>query len=292
MPRRSRTTRRLTVVLATTTLAAMTGCTVTEQMGDRPPDRPSPTFGPAAELAHAARALQRTSFTVKLTVRSDQGTSTLNGTLDAQAKTGTFTATTRGPGDDRTETGWRILNTTLYAKTTINGTPSSVQRPWQRLRNEPTNTQARSLDVVGMAQALTKATAVQRSDPQRFTGILDGTTANSALHLPTSTAMGTADGASAPAATSVAFTADLDDRRRLAGCRATITPSTGGSITATVSFTDFGTRVTVQPPPPGRITGTTVVLNRAGLLGECGHGAVESASAVRPTSPRWVSHCR
>jgi hypothetical protein len=241
----------LTLVL-TAAVIAVTGCTTYDDRSDRPAPRPGATFGPAAELADAARHLRQTSFAVTLSVGLEQGTSTLAGRMDARRRLGTFTATTSGRSADRTVTQWRMAGPILYASTTTNGAAADPQRPWRRIRSE-----GASLDVAAMAQALTKAIAVQRSGPQRFTGILDGTSANIAFGLPApAPAGGSTTGA--PAATSVAFTATVDERGRLAGYRATITPIAGASRPSSVSISDYGTTVSVQPPPPGRVTGITI----------------------------------
>lgn len=257
MLRHLRATHLALVVAATAVAAA--GCTAHDRPDDRPAARANATYGPAAELADAARHLRQTSFAVTLSVGTEQGTSTLTGTVDARKHIGTFTTGVSGRDADRTITQWRILGSTLYTRTTTDGIAADPLRPWRRIRSEPTDGLAAAFDVAAMAQALTKASAVQRSGPQRFTGILDGASANTAFGLPApAPAAAGRSAASAPAATSVAFTATLDDRGRLAGYRATFTPIAGASRPAAVSFSGFGTTVSVQPPPPGRINSTTI----------------------------------
>ncbi|RSM68166.1 hypothetical protein DMB66_13930 [Actinoplanes sp. ATCC 53533] len=244
------------ILAATAATAVLTGCTA-DDSGSQRPATPAVSAVPSVQLADAARHLQQTSFAMKLTIGLSQGTGTLTGKVDPVKKAGAFTSTTSGRGDDRTITEWRMIGTTLYAKSTTNGVATNAKRPWRRLKSEPTDGLAKSFDAASMAQALTKATAVQRTDGTHFTGTLDGATASSAfgLRAPTTSAQ---IGASTPAPTSVAFTADIDDRHRLIGYRATLTSSTGDSRNASIVFSDFGTTVTVQPPPPGQIVGSTI----------------------------------
>jgi len=245
------------ILAATAATAVLTGCTADDGTSPRPATPAVSAAAPSAQLADAARQLKQTSFAMKLTIGLSQGAGTLTGTLDPVKKAGAFTATTSGRGDDRTITEWRMIGTTLYAKSTTNGVATNAKRPWRRLKSEPTDGLATSFDAASMAQALTKATGVQRTDGTHFTGTLDGATASSAFGLRAPTTSGQI-GASTPAPTSVAFTADIDDRHHLIGYRATLTSSTGESRNASLTFSDFGTTVTAQPPPPGQIAGSTI----------------------------------
>jgi hypothetical protein len=234
--------------------AALTGCTPRDDTGTT--TSPSPAPPASVQLADAARHLARTSFAMKLTIALSQGTAILTGTMDPRKKVGAFTAATSGRGDDHILTQWRVLGTVLYAKTTTNGVAANENRPWLRLNNADTDGLATAFDGAAMAQALTKATGVRRSDGTHFTGTLDGATASTAFGVSTPAASPSA-AASTPAAGSVAFTADIDNRGRLTGYQATLTTSTGTRRRATLAFSDFGVPVNVQAPPPDEIATST-----------------------------------
>ncbi|GAA2535056.1 hypothetical protein [Winogradskya humida] len=243
----------LAVLIGATALA---GCTRHDTAPvTTPGSSPAP---PASELlADAARDLKQTSFAMTLTIGLSQGTGTLTGTIDPVKKVGAFTATTTGRGDDSTITEWRMLGTTLYAKSTTNGVATNTTKPWRRLNGEAANGLAKAFDAANMAQALTKATAVRRSDNTHFAGTLDSATASSAFGLSAPTT-DSQTGASKLTTAFIAFTADTDDRYRLIGYRATVRTSTGQSRKASLAFSEFGITVLVQAPPPSQIAGSTI----------------------------------
>lgn len=250
-------------VLAAAAAMMLTACS-SRDTAERPLEPPtiaaSPTAGAGRQLAAAVRQLSGTTFTMRLNVGLPDGTGTLSGRVDPVRKIGEFTATTSG-ADKATSTQWRIIGTTGYATTLINGRPANSTKPWRRLIEDRRTGagMATAFDGAHMALPLATATHVTRTGEHRYTGLVDHTAASNAIGLQASTTTPRpTPGSSNGPATTTPFTADLDDQGRLTSYRLTLTTSTGRHSQISLAYSDFGIPVSVEAPPDNLINTASI----------------------------------
>ncbi|WP_045740364.1 hypothetical protein [Actinoplanes rectilineatus] len=237
-----------TGILAATAAFALTACTDTKQPESRTSTPPTTT--PAAQLANAAGRLKTDTFKMTMTVKIDTTDARLDGAMDPTKKIGAFTATTkRGGGTSVIE--WRILGNVVYLKSNTPGLPGTKDKPWRRINQSESASLAEGFDGAKMANPLTQATSVQRTSARHFTGTFDTSAVARALSLPTPDSSSSA----APAPTG-AFTADLDDQGRLTRYHLDVPRTKGGTYSMDLTYSDFGTLVSVQAPPADQVAGT------------------------------------
>lgn len=230
-----------TGILAATAALALTACTDTKQPESGAIAPPAKT--PAAQLADAAGRLQNDTFKMTMTVKVDTTDARLDGAMDPTKKIGAFIATTkRNGGTSIIE--WRILGNVVYLKTNTPSRPGSTDKPWRRINQAESASLAEGFDGAKMANPLTQATNVQRPSTRHFTGTFDTAAVAKALGVPTPSS----SSSTAPAP-NVAFTADLDDRGRLTRYHLDVPRTKGGTYPLDLTYSEFGTPVTVQAPP-------------------------------------------
>lgn len=237
-------------VLAVTAALALTACTTTgthqpQSLASNPPPK-----APAAELADAAGHLQDDTFAMTMTVKVDTTNARLDGVMDPAKKIGAFTATSDRNGT-HTVTEWRILGDAVYLNNHRQGLPGATNKPWQRLSTADGATLAGSSDGTTMAGPLTRPASVQRTSPHHYTGTFTTAAIVKALSLTTSAA-----GAGPSTAPTMTFTADLDPQGHLSHYHLDIPRSTGNTYPIDLTYSHFGTPVTVQAPPADQIAGT------------------------------------
>jgi len=236
-------------ILVVTAVMASTACTDTEHRESH--TSAAPTKAPAAELADAADLLKNDTFKMTMTIKIDTTNAKLDGALDPTKKIGAFTATTKRDGGTSI-IEWRILGDIVYLKTKAPSPPSTKDKPWRRLDQADNGSLAESFDGAKMANPLTQAAGVQRTSARHFTGTFSTAAVAVAFGLPTpSTSSGVT-----PAST-VAFTADLDDQGRLTRYHLDVPRTKGGTYPMDLTYSDFGTPVSVQAPPADQIAGSS-----------------------------------
>jgi hypothetical protein len=129
--------------------------------------------------------------------------------------------------------------------------PDNKNKPWRRLSQADAARLAESSDGARMANPLTQAARVQRTNARHFTGTFTTAAVAKALSLPTPSSS-----SGATPAPTVAFTADLDDQGRLTRYHLDVPRTKGGTYPMDLTYSDFGTPVTVQAPPADQIVGT------------------------------------
>ncbi|MEV8509714.1 hypothetical protein AB0368_33490 [Actinoplanes sp. NPDC051475] len=234
-------------ILAATAALALTACTNTGQNGSR--TSTTPTKAPAAELAEAAGRVKNDTFKMTMTVKIDTTDARLDGAMDPAKKIGAFTATTKRGGTSVME--WRILGDVVYLKTNTPSLPGATNKPWRRINQAESASLAEGFDGAKMANPLTQAINVQRPSARHFTGSFATTAVAKALSVPTLNGS-----SSATPAPTVAFTADLDDQGRLTRYHLDVPRTKGGTYPLELTYSDFGTPVTVQAPPADQVAGT------------------------------------
>ena len=242
-------------MMATVALA-VAGCSAN---GDNPPstsasEAPStPASSSAADpaaaaaLASATAALGTQSF--KITMTAGPGVK-LTGLIDAPDSKGTATLHLTGP------------NTDVQVKTLLVVQDLYVQVPGVTKANTWTHVDVSRLpkganvglrpgqiDPINTQQVLTSTTDVQQVDSRGYKGTLDLTKVAGITGIDPSTV--TTWGA---AATSVPFTAGLDDQGRLSALTIQL-PAVNGQPAQPldVLYTDYGTTVTADRPAPSEV---------------------------------------
>ena len=236
------------ILTAATAALALTACTDTGQ--SEPRTSTTPTKAPAAELADAAGRLKNDTFKMTMTVKIDTTDARLAGAMDPTKKIGAFTATTKRGGTSISE--WRILGNVVYLKSTIPSLPGSKGKPWRRINQAESGSLAEGFDGAKLANPLTQAASVQRTGARHFTGTFSTAAVAKALSLPTPNSS-----SSATPAPTVAFTADLDDQGRLTRYHLDVPRTKGGTYPMDLTYSDFGTPVTVQAPPADQIASSS-----------------------------------
>ncbi|GAA3348697.1 hypothetical protein GCM10020358_68110 [Amorphoplanes nipponensis] len=234
---------------AATAVLALTACTGTEQRESRTSTPPTKT--PAAQLADAASRLKNDTFQMIMIVKIDTTDARLDGAMDPAKKIGAFTATTKRDGGTSI-IEWRVLGDVVYLKTNTPSLPGSTNKPWRRINQAESATLAEGFDGAKMANPLTQATNVQRPSARHFTGAFATAAVAKALSVPTPSS-----GSSAAPAPTVAFTADLDNQGRLTRYHLDVPRTKGGTYPLDLTYSDFGTPVTVQAPPAEQIAGSS-----------------------------------
>ena len=235
-------------ILAATAVLTLTACTDTGQHESR--TSTTPTKAPAAELADAAGRLKNDTFKMSMIVKIDTTDARLDGAMDPAKKIGAFTATTKRNGGTSV-IEWRILGNVVYLKSNTPSLPGTKDKPWRRINQADSGSLAEGFDGAKMANPLTQAASVQRPSARHFTGTFNTAAVAKALSLPTPTTT-----SSATPAPTVAFTADLDDQGRLTRYHLDVPRTKGGTYPMDLTYSDFGTPVTVQAPPANQIAGS------------------------------------
>lgn len=186
-----------------------------------------------------------------MTVKIDTTDARLDGAMDPTKKIGAFTATTKRSGGTSI-IEWRILGNVVYLKTNTPSLPGTTNKPWRRINQAESASLAEGFDGAKMANPLTQAANVQRPSARHFTGTFDTTAVAKALSVPTPNSS-----SSATPAPTVAFTADLDDQGRLTRYHLDVPRTKGGTYPLDLTYSDFGTSVTVQAPPADQIAGSS-----------------------------------
>lgn len=237
-----------TGILTATAVLALTACTDTKQRESRTSTPPTKT--PAAQLADAAGRLKNDTFKMTMIVKIDTTDARLDGAMDPTKKIGAFTATTKRNGGTSV-IEWRILGNVVYLKSNAPSLPGAKDKPWRRINQAESGSLAEGFDGAKMANPLTHATNLQRTSARHFTGTFDTAAVARALSLPTPD-----NSSSAAPATTVAFTADLDDQGRLTRYHLDVPRTKGGTYPLDLTYSDFGTPVIVQAPPADQIADT------------------------------------
>ena len=108
-----------------------------------------------------------------------------------------------------------------------------------------------ALNGANMAAPLRQASNVRQTGTRQYAGTIDRDDLAAVLNVPTP---GTTPRTSPSAArAAIAFTAELDEQGRLIRYHVDAPRNKGGTYPMDLTFTDFGTAVTVQPPPAGQI---------------------------------------
>ena len=233
-------------ILAAGTLA-LTGCTRTTSSS--PGSTPATaTKAPAAELADAADHLKAATFTMTMTVKIDNATARFTGNMDPAHQAGAFTVTTTLDGTQAVQQ-WRVIGDTVYLKSNTPGLPASTNKPWRRIdATDPGGSLADSLNGATIADSLRHGTAVQRTGTGHYTGTITSSALAGFFNAPSAST-----GPSAPTAASLTFTADVDGQRRLTRYHLDVPRSNGGTYPIDIDYSNFGTTVSVQPPPADQV---------------------------------------
>jgi hypothetical protein len=250
-------TRRLTgggLALAAVAIAAA-GCTGGSGTTPTPAAPPSSVASSAAAdpdaaaaLGAAAAQLGNTSFAITMTAGPGLK---LTGHVDAPQGVGTATLDATGP------------NATLRVTTLLVGQDLYVQVPgvtragtWTHLdvsrlpAGANVGLRPGQLDPANTAQLLTATTDVQQVEPRSYRGTLDLTKVAGMTGVDKVTVEGWG-----AAATTVPFTAGLDDQGRLSALTVQLPPVNGKpSQPLELLYTDYGAPVDVKRPAPGEIT--------------------------------------
>ena len=232
----------LGVLSALTLSLAVAGCGddgPSDPAGDTSGATSAPPASASDELAAAARKLNETSM--KMTLDSTGSKST--GSLDPQRKLGEMTMTVSAAGREL-EIQIRTIGTDVYLQ--ADGLPGTEGGKWlkidgQRLAGSTFDVFPEN-DPAGTQRILDALSDIKKDGPGQFSGTIDlnRTSTNKA-----------AAASLGEKFTALPFTATVDDQGRLTSTSIDISPAEPSAGKTTATYSDFGTTVTVEPPPAG-----------------------------------------
>ena len=207
--------------------------------GDAPAATSVAPANPTDELAAAARKLNET--TMRMTLASAGTNST--GSLDPQRKLGEMTMTVSAAGREQ-KIKIRTIGTDVYLQ--ADGLPGTEGGKWLKIGGE--RLAGSSFDVfpendpAGTQRILDALSDIKKDGPGKFSGTIDLTKTS------TNAAAAATLGDKFKA---LPFTATVDDQGRLTSTSIDVTPAEPSAGKTTATYSDFGTAVTVEPPPAG-----------------------------------------
>jgi hypothetical protein len=228
-------------VLSALTMVAGCGGNA-DPSGDSPGGAPSTTsVAPAdakEELTAAARKLNETTMKIDLT---SPGT-TSTGTLDPQRKLGDMTMTVAAAGR-QLEIQIRTIGTDVYLQ--ADGLPGAEAGKW--LKIDGARLAGSTFDVypendpAGTGKLLNALSDVKKDGPGMFSGTIDLT----------KTSPNPAVAALGDKVKALPFAAKVDDQGRLTSTEIDMNAIDAAAGKTTATYSDFGSPVSVEPPPAG-----------------------------------------
>ncbi|MEV4624130.1 hypothetical protein AB0J74_36135 [Asanoa sp. NPDC049573] len=194
---------------------------------------------PTDELAAAARKLNDTTMKMKLESAGSHST----GSLDPQRKLGEMTMTVAAAGREL-KIQVRTIGTDVYLQ--ADGMPGVEAGKWLKIAGD--RLAGSSFDVfpesdpAGTQRILDAISDIKKDGPGKFSGTIDLTKTS------TNKAAAASLGEKFKA---LPFTATVDDQGRLTSTTIDVSPAEPSAGKTTATYSDFGTAVTVEPPPAG-----------------------------------------
>jgi hypothetical protein len=218
---------------------ALAGCASNaDSPGDAPPVT-SAAPAPREELAAAAGKLNETTMTIALTSPGTQS----NGSLDPRRKLGDLDMRVSAGGREVT-IQIRTVGKDAYVQ--ADGLPGIAPGKW--LEIEGSRLAGSTLDVFpeddpsGANRLVDALSDIKQDGPGRFSATIDLTKAS-----PNKSLAALGDKVKA-----LPFVATVDDRGRLTHTEIDMTSVDPAAGRTTATYSDFGTPVTVERPPPGQ----------------------------------------